>query len=84
VPETIDTSRRHSKCSQNGGKVDKHHIFSTRLHKKGTQIKPQETTKGKAISIATPDEIVRKGLEISGFDRQWQQMVKRETCLRLF
>jgi hypothetical protein len=55
-----------------------------RLHKKGAQIKPQETTKGKAISIATPDEIVQKGLEISGFDHRWQQMVKRETCLRLF
>jgi hypothetical protein len=34
--------------------------------------------------IATPDEILWKGLEIGGFDRWRQQRVKRETCLRQF
>ena len=32
--------------------------------------------------IATPDEILRKGLEMGGFNHRRQQRVKRDTCLR--
>jgi hypothetical protein len=34
--------------------------------------------------IATPDEILWKGLEMGGFNHRRQQRVKRDTCLRRF
>jgi hypothetical protein len=34
--------------------------------------------------IATADEILRKGLEMGGFDLRRQQSVKRMTCLKRF
>jgi hypothetical protein len=46
--------------------------------------KRQQKAKLLAIFIATPDEILQKGLKISGFDHWRQQRVKRETCLRWF
>jgi hypothetical protein len=67
--------------TENPWKVDKHHIFGC-AHTKTAHKYTQETTKVKAISIATPDEILQKHLEISGFDHQQQQRVKWLTCLR--
>jgi hypothetical protein len=34
--------------------------------------------------IATADEILRKGLEMGGFNLRRQQSVKRTTCLKQF
>jgi hypothetical protein len=47
------------------------------------QAKGHNSTKQvRAMLIATPDEILQKGLEIGVFDHWLQQRVKRETCLR--
>jgi hypothetical protein len=46
--------------------------------------KRQQKAKLLAMLIATPDEILPKGLETSGFDHQLQQRVKRDTCLMQF